>query len=46
MHYFSIELYRSQFEAALVSCGQTAFYSLSLGREEKGSGPVRIPQLS
>ena len=46
MHYFSIEWYRSQLEAALVLCGQAAFYSLSLGREEKGSGPLRIPQSS
>ena len=30
----------------LVSHGQTAFFSLSLGREKKGSGPVLIPQLS
>ena len=30
----------------LVSCGQTAFFSLSLGREKRGSGLVRIPQSS
>ena len=32
--------------SVLVSHGQTAFFSLSLGREKKESGPVRIPQLS
>ena len=29
----------------LVLRGQTAFFSLSLDREKKGSGPVRIPVL-
>ena len=30
----------------VVSRGQTAFFSLSLGREKKGSGTVRIPHSS